>query len=81
MNKKVVQSKSIDKKAVWWVGFFLFAITIYFNSKAQDPFNAPKFWVLLVGAAWLLGYLISYLKDSRDDFSPLIKKTFLLDAQ
>jgi O-antigen ligase len=78
MNKKVVQSKSLDKKAVWWVGFFLFAITIYFNSKAQDPFNAPKFWVLLVGAAWLLGYLISYLKSSRDDFSPLTKRTFLL---
>jgi O-antigen ligase len=78
MNKKVVQSRSLDKKAVWWVGFFLFAITIYFNSKAQDPFNAPKFWVLLVGAAWLLGYLISYLKNSRDEFSPLIKKTLLL---
>ena len=78
MNKKVGQSKSLDKKAVWWVGFFLFAITIYFNSKAQDPFNAPKFWVLLVGAAWILGYLISYLKDSRDDFSPLTKRTFLL---
>jgi O-antigen ligase len=78
MSKKVVQSKSLDKKAVWWVGFFLFAVTIYFNSKAQDPFNAPKFWVLLVGAAWILGYLISYLKNSRDDFSPLIKKIFLL---
>jgi O-antigen ligase len=78
MNKKVVQSKSIDKKAVFWVGLFLFAITIYFNSKAQDPFNAPKFWVLLVGAAWLLGYLISYLKSSKDDFSPLTKRTFLL---
>jgi O-antigen ligase len=78
MSKKVVQNKSLDKKAVWWVGFFLFAITIYFNSKAQDPFNAPKFWVLLVGAAWLLGYLISYLKSFRDDFTPLTKKAFLL---
>ena len=78
MSKKVVQSKSLDKKAVFWIGLFLFAITIYFNSKAQDPFNAPKFWVLLVGAAWLLGYLISYLKSSRDEFTGLIKKTFLL---
>lgn len=77
MSKKVVQSKSLDKKAVFWVGLFLFAITIYFNSKAQDPFNAPKFWVLLVGAAWLLGYLISYLRSSRDEFTGLIKKTFL----
>jgi O-antigen ligase len=78
MSKKVVQGKSLDKKAVFWVGLFLFAITIYFNSKAQDPFNAPKFWVLLVGAAWLLGYLISYLKSSRDEFTGLIKKIFLL---
>jgi O-antigen ligase len=78
MSKKVVQSKSLDKKTVFWVGFFLFAITIYFNSKVQDPFNAPKFWVLLVGAAWLLGYLISYLKSSRDEFTGLIKKTFSL---
>ncbi len=78
MSKKVVQSKSLDQKAVFWVGLFLFAITIYFNSKAQDPFNAPKFWVLLVGAAWLLGYLISYLRSSRDEFTGLIKKTFFL---
>jgi O-antigen ligase len=78
MSKKVVQIKSLDKKAVFWVGLFLFAITIYFNSKAQDPFNAPKFWVLLVGAAWLLGYLISYLKSSRDEFTGLIKNTSLL---
>ena len=56
--------KSIDRKVVWWVGAFLLLVTSYFNSKTQDPFNSPKFWVLLLGAAWLLGYLISFRKQS-----------------
>jgi O-antigen ligase len=56
--------KSIDRKVIWWVGAFLLLVTSYFNSQTQDPFNSPKFWVLLLGAAWLLGYLISFRKQS-----------------
>ena len=56
--------KSIDRKVIWWVGAFLLLVTSYFNSKTQDPFNSPKFWVLLLGAAWLLGYLICFRKQS-----------------
>lgn len=56
--------KSIDRKVIWWVGAFLLLVTSYFNSKTQDPFNSPKFWVLLLGAALLLGYLISFRKQS-----------------
>jgi O-antigen ligase len=56
--------KSIDRKVIWWVGAFLLLVTTYFNSKTQDPFNSPKFWVLLLGAAWSLGYLISFRKQS-----------------
>jgi O-antigen ligase len=37
-------------------------ITIYFNPNLQDPFNAPKFWILLV----LAGALIPYLLMSSD---------------
>ena len=59
MNKKIKRTKPADSNAISWVGLFLFVITIFFNSKVQDPFNAPKFWVLLLGAAWLSGYLIS----------------------
>jgi hypothetical protein len=77
MNKKINQSKSIDKKAIWWVGFFLCAITIYFNSKAQDPFNAPKFWILLIGAAWLSGYLISAIKNSQRAKNKTVNKSIL----
>jgi O-antigen ligase len=57
--------KSIDRKVIWWVGAFLLSVTSYFNSQTQDPFNSPKFWVLLLGAAWLLGYLISFRKQSN----------------
>jgi O-antigen ligase len=56
----------------------LFLVTIYFNSRSQDPFNAPKFWVLLIGAAWLLGYLVSYLRGNIKNLQGVIKKSVLL---
>ena len=43
-------------------------ITLYFNPQLQDPFNAPKQWILLASSAWLLGYLIldrNYLSGNR----------------
>jgi hypothetical protein len=70
--------KSQSDKAVWWVGSFLFLVTIYFNSTVQDPFNAPKFWVLLIGAAWLFGYLISYLRENINNIEREIKKSIVL---
>jgi O-antigen ligase len=33
-------------------------ITLYFNPSVQDPFNAPKMWILVVLSAWLTGYLV-----------------------
>lgn len=57
--------KPYDRKVIWWSGLFLLLVTSYFNSKTQDPFNSPKFWVLLLGAVWLLGYLISFRKQSN----------------
>jgi O-antigen ligase len=57
--------KPYDRKVIWWTGLFLLLVTSYFNSKTQDPFNSPKFWVLLLGAAWLLGYPISFRKKSN----------------
>ncbi len=56
----------------------MFLVTIYFNSRSQDPFNAPKFWVLLIGAAWLLGYLVSYLRGNIKNLQGVIKKSVLL---
>ena len=78
MAKTANLPKSQGDKAVWWVGCFLFLVTIYFNSRAQDPFNAPKFWVLLIGAAWLSGYLISYFRENKKNLQGVIKKSVLL---
>jgi tetratricopeptide (TPR) repeat protein len=34
-------------------------ITIYFVSRVSDPFNSPKFWVLIVCAAFLSGPILT----------------------
>jgi len=52
-----------SEKSVYWIGLFSFFITIYFNAQIQDPFNAPKFWVLILGASWLIGFLLLDLKE------------------
>jgi O-antigen ligase len=43
-------------------------ITLYFNSKIQDPFNAPKMWVLLISSFWIIGYFISKISLIKDFF-------------
>ena len=78
MAKTANLPKSQGDKAVWWVGCFLFLVTIYFNSRAQDPFNAPKFWVLLIGAAWLSGYLISYFRENKRNLQGIINRSIIL---
>ena len=78
MRKTSNLPKPQSDKAVWWIGCFLFSVTIYFNSRVQDPFNAPKFWVLLIGASWLLGYLISYLQKNKTNLQSIEKKSIYL---
>lgn len=34
--------------------------TLYFQTNLADPFNSPKLWVLLIVAAWLVGYILSF---------------------
>lgn len=57
----------------------LAAVTLLFNSSLQDPFNAPKMWLLLVFGAWLLGQvkgeLISEIRAKNLDGN---SKTILL---
>jgi O-antigen ligase len=61
------QNKAQDAKATKWILLALVAMTLYFNSKVQDPFNAPKFWILLVIGGWLFGYAFEYSWKSRND--------------
>ena len=43
----------------------LFSATIYFNEKAQDPFNTPKLIILMVVAGWLSGHLVDHFRKSK----------------
>lgn len=56
----MVKNSGIRPKASPITILFLTAIiiTLYFNPKLADPFNAAKFYLLLLGSAWLLGYLV-----------------------
>jgi O-antigen ligase len=65
--KSNTQKLAIPDSGVLWViigGAAL--ITLYFNSKIQDPFNSPKFWLILIVASWLLGHrVVNFKKDIK----------------
>jgi O-antigen ligase len=42
-------------------------ITLYFNSQMRDPFNSPKFMILLLLGFWLTGHLLSNTYQIRQD--------------
>lgn len=44
---------------VWFLFLGASLVTLYFNSRIQDPFNAPKMWLVLLLASLLFGYLVS----------------------
>ncbi len=53
--------------------FFMLAgvslITLYFNSKIQDPFNSPKFWILIVLAMWSVGHIANNIDQLKNSIS------------
>lgn len=57
MNKVNNKTKINYKDPLKILLIFLTAVTLYFNSTFQDPFNTPKFLILIVTGLWLLGYL------------------------
>jgi len=78
MAKSKTLDKSISDRAVWWGGCSLLLTTIYFNSRAQDPFNSPKFWVIMLGASWLVGFLVVYLRANEEKSNSVVNRTKLL---
>ena len=59
-KSKVLENSNI----LWWIFGGSALVTLYFDSKIQDPFNAPKMWILLIFSAWLLGHSIFNNKRS-----------------
>ena len=62
--RKVGVEQSKSKINLTTVLFFASAITLYFNPSLEDPFNTPKFWVLVITGSWLLGYFMVNMKNS-----------------
>ena len=54
-NRKIVKTNG----PIWSILIGTALVTLYFNSKIQDPFNSPKMWILLILGAWLSGYVIT----------------------
>jgi O-antigen ligase len=64
--KNKQNSKNLKKSNIaWLIGLGASFITLYFNSKIQDPFNAPKMWVLFLVSLWLIGHFIVNFKNIK----------------
>ena len=56
------QVKTNKDSSLKLVLVFAAIITLYFNSKIQDPFNSPKLWLLLILASILISPVLSSVK-------------------
>ena len=50
-------------------------VTLYFNTKFEDPFNVPKQLVLFLGSAWVAGHVIYAFRHRRPE---IIFKQYIL---
>ena len=71
-------SQTVKKSSLFTVFFGLSVVTLYFNPGIQDPFNAPKMWVLMFIASWCLGFLVVYCEDIKNIFRTRNSKFFPL---
>lgn len=86
MMAKFSQFSSTTKKnpAIFAL-VFASIISLYFNSKLADPFNAPKLWLLILAAAWLSVFAIitnnrSYVNNKEIKLLILLNLLFQLAA-
>jgi len=60
--KKQISQVGPNFSTQWVLVLGASLITLYFNSKIQDPFNSPKLWLLILLSAWLCGHLVTNSK-------------------
>jgi O-antigen ligase len=58
-NKKEIETKSIARI---WIVLGLGGVTLYINSRMEDPFNTPKFIILFLTSCFLLAQIVSEAK-------------------
>jgi O-antigen ligase len=62
MSQKIKVIRSADPMPMRWILSCLALVTLYFQTTLADPFNSPKLWILMIIAAWLAGYVLSFRK-------------------
>jgi len=62
MSRKTQVIGSADLIPMRWILSCLLLVTLYFQTTLADPFNSPKLWILMIIAAWLAGYVLSFRK-------------------
>ena len=85
-NSAKVKENSTFSGSIWFLIFGLAAVTLYFNTKANDPFNTPKLILLLILSGWLLGHVFNHyhkrnFQVSKKEFIYLSIPTLFLLAQ
>jgi O-antigen ligase len=63
MNRKLSQKSNNNLIPINFIFLSCALITLYFNSQLQDPFNSPKFWLLIILSSYLLGYVVVLFKN------------------
>lgn len=87
MQKSSKQAKINNRSNQIWVLFSgVVASTFYISTTSEDPFNTPKFIILMLTAGWLLGHLLyeyyrSGLKRKSVNFKFLLLVIFFLLSQ
>lgn len=56
--------KDFHSKVTWRLLFGVSAITLYFKTNAEDPFNTPKLLILVLLGAYLTGYLFNHFRQN-----------------
>jgi hypothetical protein len=66
--------ESKNSSSIWFLIIGVSTVTLYFNTKAHDPFNTPKLIILLVLSGWLLGHIFNHY---RKVYSHISRKEFV----
>lgn len=79
MNK-ILGSNKAKSSATTLIFLGTAIIVLFFNPKLQDPFNAPKLWLLMLLAAALFGYLLFPNKNNSNHIDSKVKYTLVIFA-
>lgn len=77
MKKKQLNSKT-KVSTIVIIGAVL--ITLYFNPSLQDPFNSPKFWILIIFSSILSGFYLLGNNRKSELFVTKLVGIFLLSG-